>query len=225
MSTNTALLSSNVSFAHHSSLLIGSCIIPHRDKVSTGGEDALAHSADGRLICLADGVGHWRRKGIDAGVYSNELCANFVAAYETVKEAWEEEVGRELKAKSRKIKEVDVKDMFVQAVEATKSKGSATFTGLCFDFEKNIVHGINFGDSGYIVIRNLGTKSPKVVFKTKKTEKDTFNRPDQVGFGFPLPTKAKKVSHKIKHDDVIVMASDGLWDNMSTSQIIDYLKK
>ena len=85
--------------------------------------------------------------------------------------------------------------------------------------------GVNYGDAGYVVIRNLGSKTPKIVFKTSKTVKDTFNRPDQCGFGYPLPTKAKRFKHKIKHDDVILMASDGLWDNMSGAQILDFLRK
>jgi serine/threonine protein phosphatase PrpC len=47
--------------------------IPHPDKVSTGGEDALF--AASHAVGIADGVGGWASQGIDAGQISRALMA------------------------------------------------------------------------------------------------------------------------------------------------------
>ena len=46
-------------------------IIPHDDKRYRGGEDA-AGSTD-TVLTVADGVGGWSLKGINPGLFSNEL--------------------------------------------------------------------------------------------------------------------------------------------------------
>ena len=58
-------------------------MIPHKDKAHKGGEDAFSCSVDGLMFCLADGVGGWAKKGIDAGLYSKELCSQFKYLYES----------------------------------------------------------------------------------------------------------------------------------------------
>jgi serine/threonine protein phosphatase PrpC len=47
-------------------------MIPHLEKLSTGGEDALLLSSN--LLAVADGVGGWTSYGVNAGVYSRRLC-------------------------------------------------------------------------------------------------------------------------------------------------------
>lgn len=46
-------------------------IIPHKDKLERGGEDA--YYASDSLLSVADGVGGWANRGIDAGRYSKSL--------------------------------------------------------------------------------------------------------------------------------------------------------
>nr|CCA25952.1 hypothetical protein SELMODRAFT_79882 [Albugo laibachii Nc14] len=46
-------------------------MIPHPQKQATGGEDA--HFLSDIMVGVADGVGGWARKGIDAGEYSRSL--------------------------------------------------------------------------------------------------------------------------------------------------------
>ena len=53
------------------------CSIPHAKKKLTGGEDAYVLTADGSLTAVADGVGGWKKKGVDPAEFSNELCNNF----------------------------------------------------------------------------------------------------------------------------------------------------
>ena len=51
-------------------------IIPHDDKKFRGGEDAAA-STD-TILTVADGVGGWALKGINPGLFSNELTNSIV---------------------------------------------------------------------------------------------------------------------------------------------------
>ncbi|KAL0585088.1 hypothetical protein ABG067_005225 [Albugo candida] len=54
-----------------SKLVSGSCALPHPQKQATGGEDA--HFLSNTVVGVADGVGGWARKGIDAGEYARSL--------------------------------------------------------------------------------------------------------------------------------------------------------
>lgn len=137
------------------------------------------YSPDGRLVCLADGVGSWRKKGIDPSIYSNELCTRVIDGYLKRKEQIlnPTENSDFPKSKKKKNKEVDLKELLIEAVKETKSRGSCTFTAVYFHLEKSVLCGVNFGDSGYAIIRNANTK-PKLRFRTPKVEKETFNRPD-----------------------------------------------
>ena len=70
----------------------------------------------------------------------------------------------------------------------------------------------------------------KLLFKSPVSEnklfngKNRFNRPIQCGKDLPIPQNIKTFSTKVAHGDLIVMASDGLWDNMSPNQVIQHLQ-
>ena len=51
-------------------------IIPHDDKIHRGGEDAAASSDT--VLTVADGVGGWALKGINPGLFSNELTSSII---------------------------------------------------------------------------------------------------------------------------------------------------
>ena len=59
---------------------------------------------------MADGVGGWNDLGVDPGLFSRELCAN----------VWEEYTNVNRKS-------LNLKEILVNAVKKTKSKGSSTF--------------------------------------------------------------------------------------------------
>ncbi len=50
-------------------------MIPHPQKIDKGGEDAYFMSK--QMLVVADGVGGWNNHGIDPGLYSKFLCAEF----------------------------------------------------------------------------------------------------------------------------------------------------
>ena len=51
-------------------------VIPHPEKVATGGEDAFFVCEQGLWAGVADGVGGWAEMGIDAGLYARQLMNN-----------------------------------------------------------------------------------------------------------------------------------------------------
>ena len=186
--------------------------IPHFSKKEKGGEDALA--IDDGLICVADGVGGWADQGVDPGIYSNQLAQN-------VKKYFLEETHNSIK---------DPTKFFVKACLNTKVIGSSTCCLIVFDLEKNHIHTLNLGDSGYMLLRPI--KNPendslsayilKMIYKSEEQTHE-FNFPFQVGTGGDNPESAIKMIHEFKENDIIVLATDGLWDNLYESQILGIL--
>lgn len=54
--------------------------IPHFEKVEKGGEDAWVAQSD--LLVVADGVGGWADQGVDAGLFSKQLCRDIKSLFD-----------------------------------------------------------------------------------------------------------------------------------------------
>lgn len=91
------------------------------------------------------------------------------------------------------------------------------------DDEDPIVRGLNFGDSGYMLIRRDKEGVPQKVFRTQERQY-RFNAPWQCGTGKPLPTNADVFLHFVQHNDVLVLASDGVFDNATESDILNCIR-
>ncbi|XP_074592374.1 uncharacterized protein LOC141848211 [Curcuma longa] len=175
----------------------GASILPHPSKALTGGEDAYFVSSNS-WFGVADGVGQWSLEGINAGLYARELmesCQRFVSKYEGC----------------------NPNEILVKSAAEASSPGSSTVLVGYFDGQD--LHVANIGDSGFIVIRN------DTVFR-KST-------PMVYGFNFPLqiergedPTRYIE-TYKIGLDegDVIVTATDGLFDNLYDQEIAAIVSK
>ena len=70
------------------------------------------------------------------------------------------------------------------------------------------------GDSGYVIVRES-----EVLFHSPSRQYK-FNHPFQCGTNYKAPWHADKYLHQLQHGDIIILASDGLWDNLSDSQIL-----
>uniref|UniRef100_A0A183E462 Protein phosphatase n=1 Tax=Gongylonema pulchrum TaxID=637853 RepID=A0A183E462_9BILA len=88
-------------------------------------------------------------------------------------------------------------------VESPRATGSSTACVLVV--HHGTLYSANLGDSGYLVIRN-----GKVVYPYD-------------GFIRDSPEKADLASLNLMTGDIIVLATDGLWDNVSEEQIIQQL--
>eukprot|EP00878_Enallax_costatus_P020874 GHUV01022084.1.p1 GENE.GHUV01022084.1~~GHUV01022084.1.p1 ORF type:complete len:892 (+),score=366.24 GHUV01022084.1:207-2882(+) len=150
-------------------LLSAAHMIPHVDKVSTGGEDAFFVSPAGHgALGVSDGVSAWAEDGIDPGEYSRTLvqyCA----------EAFEERVMAATRAANRGsfIEKFDPRSILRYAQQCTCKPGSATVVLAALQ-PGGKLHVANLGDCGVKVVRN-----GKVVYETQPQQHD-FNLPYQL---------------------------------------------
>jgi protein phosphatase PTC7 len=185
--------------------------IPHPKK-SNNGEDAFYNSNCGASMGVADGVGGWALHGIDAGLYA-----------------------RDLMQVARKLVEVDGETnpctLLSIAYEAATASGSST--ACIASLQSNRLRVTNLGDSGLLVLRQHTTNKEcpqdkigttwKCVLETR-AQQHYFNCPVQLGKeSEDQPKDADNYEMEIAENDLIIMASDGLFDNVSTSALCEWL--
>lgn len=176
-------------------LQTGACCLPHPAKKAKGGEDAYFIAPTCPAIGVADGVGGWADIGVDAGLYARELMARS-------KDAIEEEPRGS----------VDPRRVLAKAHELTKCRGSSTACILLLDNDRLV--GINVGDSGFLVIRKGAT-----IFKSPR-QQHAFNFPFQLSSQGSDPVSSAEVFHvDVAVGDVIVMGTDGLFDNLFDQEL------
>lgn len=176
-------------------------MVPHPSKREKGGEDAYVAAHD--LMVVADGVGGWARSGIDPGLFSKQLVADFFAGFASNNAQ-------------------DMKELLATSVENNKNIGTCTFCAARFDTTRdNYLKTINLGDSGYLLVRpNPKTNQLDTLFRTKEQQKG-FNFPVQCGTNGDHASTADSFEHEIQDDDILIMASDGVLDNMFDNDLKD----
>jgi len=86
-------------------------------------------------------------------------------------------IGDEYK-KLTKIENSSCKEIVEKALEKTKATGSSTCCMLLFDTEKNIIHSLNLGDSGYVIVRPKNNEI-QIIYRSEE-QQHSFNFPYQV---------------------------------------------
>jgi protein phosphatase PTC7 len=171
------------------SLTVAGCAIPHPAKLHTGGEDAFFVSEEYASFGVADGVGGWAAAGIDPAEYPRKLIDAC-------------EIGAALHG--------DPYDILMNAFETVHAPGTCTVA--LATLEGNYLHLASLGDCGTRIVRD-GT----VIFASKVQE-HRFNQPYQLGSPRFHPSNVPEDAHRysivVQPGDVIVMGSDGLWDNL-----------
>ncbi|CAL9183883.1 unnamed protein product [Musa hybrid cultivar] len=183
--------------AHLLSLSSGAAILPHPSKALTGGEDAYFVALN-NWLGVADGVGQWSLEGINAGLYARELmenCERFVSKYEGTKPD----------------------EILTKAAAEASSPGSSTI--LVGYFDGQVLHVANIGDSGFIVIRN------DTVFKRSTPMVYGFNFPFQIQRGDDPLRYIEMYKIDLHEEDVVVTATDGLFDNLYEHEVADIVSK
>ncbi|KAF3794226.1 putative protein phosphatase 2C 71 [Nymphaea thermarum] len=171
----------------------GVAMLPHPSKALTGGEDAFFLS-NNNWLGVADGVGQWSLEGINAGLYARELMDNcFKLASDH---------GGTL---------IKPEQLLLHAAAETNSAGSSTV--LVAKFDGQVLHIANLGDSGFIIIRNGS------VFKKSTPMVYGFNFPVQIQRGDDPSGIVEEYEIVLDQGDVIVMATDGLFDNLYDEEI------
>ncbi|CAI4222257.1 unnamed protein product [Auanema sp. JU1783] len=163
------------------------------------------------VVGVADGVGGWRKYGVDPSEFSSKLMKQ--CEERVVKGDFDPRFPEEILAKA-----------FTATAESPRPVGSSTACLLIVHQEK--LYSANLGDSGFMVVRD-----GKVLAKSTE-QVHYFNAPFQLtlppegfrGFIGDTPDLADKKEISIKQGDIIVIATDGLWDNLTEKHVLDQLK-
>ncbi|XP_016491600.2 putative protein phosphatase 2C 55 [Nicotiana tabacum] len=185
-------------------MVAGSLYLPKENPTKSRGEDAHFIHKLYQTIGVADGVGGWASKGVDAGIYARELMRNSLIAIDI----------NEPKGTA-----VNPKRILQAAYKNTNSEGSSTACIISLDSEKNTLCAANVGDSGFFLIRN-----GRVIYKSPIQQR-RFNCPYQLGNAKDNPRVAQEMEIIVEKDDVLVVGTDGLLDNMNESEIEELVQR
>lgn len=180
-------------------LLSGAFDLPHPEKAYKGGEDSYFIADSLVSVGVADGVGGWAELGIDAGAYARTLMNNARTAAEA---ADEHEQG------------VCPQEILEKAYDGTAVQGSSTACIVCL--RDDVLHVSNLGDSGFVLVRN-----GKIEFQSPQ-QQHGFNFPFQLGCAGSQsdhPNVAMRFEVPVQPGDIIVVGTDGLFDNVFSDEI------
>ncbi|XP_057739300.1 probable protein phosphatase 2C 62 isoform X2 [Arachis stenosperma] len=181
-------------------LISGAACLPHPSKASTGREDAyfISHS---NWLGVADGVSDWSLQGSNAGHYIRELmekCKNIVSDHENLSTMKPAEV------------------ITSCAAETQKSGSSAI---LVAHFDGQAFHAANVGNTGFMVIRD------GCIFKKSTPMFHEFSFPLQIVTGEDPSEIIEGYKIDVNDGDVIITASNGLFDNLYDQEIASVVSK
>merc|ERR1712100_436135 len=80
------------------------------------------------------------------------------------------------------------------------------------------LHALNLGDSSFAIFRDN-----RLIYQSE-VQSHSFNYPYQLGTGGDSPASAHCIQCTLQQDDLIVMATDGLFDNLFNDEIEDVIK-
>ncbi|KAK7331700.1 hypothetical protein VNO80_28437 [Phaseolus coccineus] len=180
-------------------LVSGGACLPHPSKALTGREDAYFISQQ-NWLAVADGVGQWSVEG-NAGLYIRELienCENIVSNYEN-------------------ISTIKPAEVITRGAAETQTPGSSAV--LVAHFDGQVLHSANVGNTGFIIIRN------GFIFKKSTPMFHEFNFPLQIVKGHNPSALIEGYTIDLHDGDVIVTATNGLFDNLYDQEIASIISK
>ncbi|MCJ1314091.1 hypothetical protein MMC25_007771 [Agyrium rufum] len=174
---------------------------------------------------VADGVGGWAESGIDPADFAHGLCEYMSGEAQDF----------DIKSRQRlyagyllqKGYDLVERDGFIYAGGSTAC--------LAVGGDDGALEVANLGDSGFAHFR------PNAITFAPQFQTHAFNTPYQLSkipesirqrsriFGTEplqdLPQNAAISNHQVKHGDVLVLATDGVWDNMSASDMMKLINR
>lgn len=212
--------------------------IPHPKKAESGGEDSLFLCSAGTAVGVADGVGEWAwRFGLNPRAFADELMQGACFAGESTRDH------PFLRAEDRASR------MLREGYGTTTSFGSATAIVAAMDPGGRPELGVaSLGDSGLRVIRcnrqGGADSAPKIMHRTTE-QQHSFNCPYQLSrlpgeADFPQllaqgqtalvkalrsspkqdsPQHADLYTFPVQEGDLVVLGSDGLFDNIHDHEL------
>jgi protein phosphatase PTC7 len=216
----------------------GASMVPDPRKRSTQfpkGEDAY-FLVNGRALGVADGVGAWSTRNVDAGIFSRELMVRASLYFE------QDATRRD-----------PVQAMVFAEPYAKVHMGSCTFCTITLD--GHTLKSAVLGDSGFVVLRRDATEEResafsanrpiricpkdgcllherskgggwKVVYKSQE-QQHAFNTPYQIGTQTNGITakNAVSVTIPVRQGDLVVCGTDGLFDNLFLNDVCQLVNR
>ncbi|KAJ9048540.1 Protein phosphatase 2C 7 [Entomophthora muscae] len=180
------------------------------------GEDAFFQIGTPKYqyLGVADGVGSWEKAGVDPSIFSWSLM-NY--ARDKVKEGM---VG-DPASKEANLSPLELLHHAYESVlkdEAVKA-GSSTASLLRINKHTGMLDSANLGDSSFLIIRDR----KEIIFRSPE-QQHFFNCPYQLairpngpsrdGYICDKPSDAAVKSIQLKDHDIVILATDGYFDNM-----------
>ena len=176
---------------------IGAHILPHPEKVSWGGEDATF--VKGRTFGVFDGVsGAEKLEGVP--LYSRTLA---------------DEMKKQCGMSGETVQ--DMTDYLANAASYADSAATGASTAVVASIGENgFLQALNVGDSCCMIVRN-----GKVTAKTREIS-HYWECPYQLSEDSPdQPKDGTKLNVELISGDVVIMGSDGIFDNINDNIILD----
>eukprot|EP00752_Nemacystus_decipiens_P010114 g9015.t1 len=204
-------------------------MIARPDKAARGGDDAFfVNVGDSGALDLGvfDGVGGWARRGHDPGVFTRgfaKAAAANIRAQRAEQAVLLQRTETKGGATSRFAEGVDLQQALEYATinaELAGTQGTCTACVVTFDPVYGMLNGLNVGDSGALLVRRDARGTPFVALRTA-TQRHKFNQPYQLGTGSrDKAHDAREFLFYVREGDVVVLATDGLLDNMYEADIL-----
>jgi protein phosphatase PTC7 len=195
------------------------------------GQDAFFFSqvgtTDATTFGVADGVGGWVESGLDPADFSHGLCEYMTCA-------------ARLWPHGSNTTSLHPRDLlqvaYDEVTEDSTIEGGGSTACLAVAEADGSVEVANLGDSGFM---HLGLNA---VRHFTQPQTHAFNTPYQLSktpermlvqmavFGGPstlsdLPKESSVTHHKVRHGDVLVFATDGVWDNLSPQDALSIISR
>ncbi|KAL7072129.1 hypothetical protein ACQ4LE_008754 [Meloidogyne hapla] len=172
------------------------------------GDDAcfIANHENTYVAGIADGVGGWRRHGVDPSQFSSQLMSNCAG----IVKSGDFECTRP---------DLIIERAYNKLKMLNSQSPIGSSTACVLTITKKRLYSANLGDSGYLICRG-----GKVIFRSPE-QTHYFNAPYQLTILPEQMLKEKKTflldkpecselrEHELQSGDLILMATDGLWDN------------
>ncbi|KAH4611160.1 protein phosphatase [Parastagonospora nodorum] len=203
----------------------------NKDHRAKSGQDAFFFSQIGNTKAttfgVADGVGGWVESGLDPADFSHGLCEYMTCAARS----WPQ---------GSNTTSLHPKDLlqvaYDEVTEDENIEGGGSTACLAVAEPDGSVEVANLGDSGFM---HLGGNA---VRHFTQPQTHAFNTPYQLSktphrmlvqmavFGGPttlsdLPKESSVTHHKVRHGDVLVFATDGVWDNLSPQDCLGIVSR
>ena len=209
------------------------------------GQDAFFVSSVGNstnvAFGVADGVGGWSDSGIDSAHFSHGLCQSMSDEARDV----------DLSANRRLYAGELLQKGYNKVIEDKSVVGGGTTACIAVGgndgnlevakyiqptfLSWNWTNSSSLGDSGFVQLR------PNKIHYSSNPQTHAFNTPYQLSIipprilarskifgGEPLhdyPNDASITSHQVRHGDVLVFATDGVWDNLSSADLLKIVSR